>query len=29
MVGEEVMVEVGGESEAQALYGMSLLARWG
>ncbi len=29
MVGEEVMVEVGGEAEAQALYGMSLLARWG
>ncbi len=29
MVGEEVMVEVGGETEAQALYGTSLLARWG
>jgi NAD(P)H-nitrite reductase large subunit len=29
MVGEAVAVEAGDESEAQALYGMSLLARWG
>ena len=28
MCGEKVAVEVGDEEEAQALYGMSLLARW-
>ncbi len=28
MAGEEAVVEVGDESEAQSLYGMSLLARW-
>jgi nitrite reductase (NADH) large subunit len=28
MAGEEAVVGVGDESEAQALYGMSLLARW-
>ncbi len=29
MAGEEAVVGVGDESEAQSLYGMSLLARWG
>jgi len=28
MAGEDVAAEVGDESQAQALYGMSLLARW-
>jgi NAD(P)H-nitrite reductase large subunit len=29
MAGERVAVEAGDETEAQALYGLSLLARWG
>jgi NAD(P)H-nitrite reductase large subunit len=29
MAGEQVAVEAGDETEAQALYGLSLLARWG
>lgn len=28
MAGEDAVAEVGGESQAQALYGVSLLARW-
>jgi hypothetical protein len=28
MCGETVAVEAGDEAEAQALYGMGLLARW-